>query len=139
MDEYRQWHYSRSNYNSRVCRSVIISVSININHFTPNIFNFDERKCLHKEAPPRWSHSNWSIISTTNEIQTSINNFVWHLLKHSFDILLWNSFWHLHRRLYGMRVLFTFFFLRVCTFFLHVHSPFFSPSSEWWIWPGFPK
>lgn len=109
----------------RVCRSVIISVSININHFTPNIFNFNERKMPSQR-------------STAELITQQLINNKHHKREFklpliiSFDIhsiavviLLWNSFWHLHRQLHGMRVFIYSPF--VCTF-LDFYFPFFQPS-----------
>lgn len=53
--------------------------------------------------------------------------------SNAFAVLLWNSFWHLHRRLHGMRVFI--YSLFVCTF-LDVLFSFFN-RHEWWIWSGF--
>lgn len=62
-----------------MCQSVIISVSININHFTPNFLYFEGTKMPSQRTPPRDHTTNWSIISSKMKTQTSINNFVWRL------------------------------------------------------------
>lgn len=93
----------------RVCRSVIISVSININHFTPKMF-LDERLWA---APPRerTNQANWSIISfepassprrerEKERSQRSINNSVWRFIFNSTSRLLLtplhHTVWHLY-------------------------------------------
>lgn len=104
-----------------MCRSVIISVSININHFTPNIFNFNGRKMP--------SQRSTAVLIT----QQLINNkhhkrkfklpliISFDIHSNAFAVLLWNSFWHLHRRLHGMRV---FIYSLSSVLFWMFYSPF---------------
>lgn len=89
--------------------------SININHFTPNIFfnaSQSDLSLVRREERDEPTSSQKLFSSRTMILiraQTSINNFIWHwffLIRMAFvnfstlfQDSYWNSFWHLHRRL----------------------------------------